>query len=71
MNTHELTRETMRKHGISAQDLADQMRSEGLCHGREDEVVERLIYDGKCVVGVAMALFSIVARRTQMHTNPR
>jgi hypothetical protein len=62
-NIHEIAREAMGKHGISAAGLTAEMRRKGLCSGREEEMVNRLVVDGRCVLGVAVALFGIIGRQ--------
>lgn len=63
MKTSERFRESMTRHGITTADLAAEMRREGICGGREDEVIDRFMSGSGCAVGLALALSNIICRR--------
>lgn len=61
--THDRVRAVVSENGISRAELSAEMRSQGLCKGREDEMIDRLLTGGPCVLGVGVAVFSIVGRQ--------
>ncbi|MBY0355527.1 MAG: hypothetical protein K2Q12_07330 [Rickettsiales bacterium] len=64
--TQQVAREAMIKHGVSSRELSDEMKSQGLCAGREQEVIDRLVDGGPLAMGLALALFGIIGRQSYL-----
>lgn len=62
-NTHDKTRAAIARNAIGRDEILVEMERQKLCRGREAEMVDQLLAGGPCVMGVAMAVFTLIGRQ--------